>query len=302
MTFLFQSKLFKGSMLALLGAVLFSTKAIMVKLAYRSEIDPITLLSLRMLFSLPFFILMSRPFGAARSVDKIQPRQWLQIVVMGLSGYFFASWFDFEGLRHITAGLERLILFIYPTLVVIMVAILRRKPVQRIQWVSLALTYGGLALSLFELSSMKQEAGLWTGVSWIFGAALTYAIYMVGSGELIPLIGATRYTALVMIVAAIAILSLHAIIGKTSLWSLTREMYGFGILLAVVATVLPAWIVSQAIQWVGSGQVAIVSSIGPVSTILMGYFILGESFSLLEGLGTLLVLAGVLTISLQKGG
>jgi len=292
-----------ASLLVLLSAICFSGKAILVKLAYRHDIDSVTLLTLRMIFSLPFFLLNAW-IGKQRhkkngNQEGLSGRDWLNVIALGLSGYYVASLFDFMGLQYITAGLERLILFLYPTMVLLLSSFFLRKAITRTQFGALLLTYGGVAMALLDHTQLGGN-NVFLGAVLIFGSGLAYAIYMVGSTKYIVRLGPMRYTSTAMIAASIAIILHHGIVYQWQLWHYPAEVYWLVLAMAIFATVLPTLMVSEGIRVIGAGNTAIISSIGPVATIFMGYIFLGESFGGWQIPGTLLVMAGVLWISLKK--
>src|SRR5688572_26931375 len=181
-----------GIVFCLLGAVCFSTKAVLVKLAYReTDVDAVSLLALRMLFSLPFFLFSAAITSGKSSNVKFTRKQWLGVAVIGLFGYYLSSLLDFLGLQYISAGMERLILFIYPTLVVLMSSLVYKQKIVRYQWLALLITYAGLLLAFQSEVSFSREGNpnFLLGSTLIFLCAITYAIYIVGSGRLIPTIG-----------------------------------------------------------------------------------------------------------------
>ncbi len=292
-----------ASVLVLIAALCFSAKAVLVKLAYRYEIDSISLLTLRMVFSLPFFLAIAI-WAKNRAVKEnrhiiLSRRDWFYIFILGLSGYYLASMLDFIGLAYITAGLERLSLFLYPTMVLGMNVLFFKKTVTRVQWIALALTYGGVALALLDRTQLGLGSNVPLGATLIFFSGFTYAIYLVGSGQYIAKVGSLRYTCLAMIAASIGVIAQHGIIYQWDLWHYPRPVYVLSIIMAIFSTVLPTFMMSEAIRIIGSGNVAIIGSIGPVVTIILGYFLLGESFGIWQLLGTILVIIGVLRISLK---
>lgn len=293
-----------AAFLVLLSAIGFSGKAVLVKLAYRFEIDTVSLLALRMLFSLPFFIVNAR-IGYLRQQRKnelpphISTLDWLQIAALGISGYYLASLFDFIGLQYVSAGLERLILFLYPTIVLVLSTIFFNKKIQSAQYIALLLTYAGIALAMLDTAHTSGASTL-TGAAFIFGSALTYAIYLVGSVRFISILGSLYYTSVAMIVASVAILVHHAWIGGWKLWHYPADLYLLVVVMAIFSTVLPTLLVSEGLRIIGAGNTAIISSFGPVATIFMGSLFLDEPFGGWQVPGTILVLAGVLWISLAK--
>lgn len=284
-----------GFVISFIGAVLFSTKAIFVKLAFaETDTDAITLLALRMVFALPIYLAVAFLYSNRSSNIKFTNKQWLLVMAMGLTGYYLSSLFDFIGLQYISAGLERLILFLYPTFAVLLNAIFFKQKINKIQRIALALTYIGIGIAFFgELRLDNTNPNFLLGSFFIFLCAITFSIYLVGSGQLIPMVGATKFTAYAMTAAAVGVLSHYFAVGNT-VHHFSTTLIWYGILLAIIATVIPTFLISNGLKKIGSNNVAIISSIGPVSTILQAHFILGEPLTLSQIAGTLLVISGVL--------
>lgn len=284
-----------GLMITLAGAILFSTKAILVKTAFAaSAVKPLTLLALRMIFSLPFYLIMA----AVVRNNKTQPvsgRQWLYVVLLGLSGYYLSSFLDFEGLQYVSAGLERLILFLYPSFAVMINFFLFKQPISRMQVFALVLTYAGILLAyLGELRLDASNPHFYTGCLLVLICAFTYAVYIAGSGRVIPLVGATRFTAYAMLAATAGVLVHFAVAGDVHELVEQKNFWWYGLQLALVATVIPSLLIAYGLKMIGANNVAIVSSIGPVSTILQAHYFLGEPVYGQQIAGTVLVMAGVL--------
>ena len=288
-----------GYLLILGGAILFSTKAIMVKLAFRNtHVDAISLLALRMMFSLPFFLVTG--WLAARKHSSQAPLtrlQWMYIIGLGLLGYYLSSLLDFLGLQYITAGMERLILFLYPTFTVIINALLFREAFTKRQIIALVLSYIGIIFAFYnEIKLDVNKSDFLLGSGLIFLCSITYAGYLVGTGRLVKQIHVMRYTSIAMLSATVGVMIHYFISGQYGLKDLHSNMISYGLLLAIVATVIPNFMVAAGIQTIGSNNAAIVSAIGPVSTIILAYFFLGERFDHFQMIGTLFVIAGVLMI------
>lgn len=290
----------KGGILVFLGAVFFSTKAIFVKLAYQYEVQSIDLLALRMLFSLPFFLLMIYIQRAPKSGIVLHWRDWLQIFALGVLGYYLASLFDFWGLQYITASLERLVLFAYPTIVLLVSAVLYQKPIKREQLFALFLTYSGILIAFwgdFQLDSSPKV--IW-GSILVFVSAITFAFYLIGSGQMIPRLGSLRFNALAMTGASIGVLCHAWVVNGLEILHFAPEVYAYSIGMALVATVLASFLLTAGISKVGASNAAIISSIGPISTIILANVFLGEIISVYQIVGTAFVMLGVLMITLQK--
>lgn len=288
-----------GFVITFLGAVLFSTKAIIIKVAFaHSTINALTLLTLRMIFSLPFYTVAAIVAVRKKENEPLTRSQWIWVVVLGIFGYYLSSLFDFMGLQYVSAGLERLILFLYPTFAVLINGFYFKQKISGLQWIALLLTYAGIGLAFAgELQLDTSNPNFYWGCFLIFCCAVTYSIYIAGSGNIIPAIGAGRFTAYAMLSATAGIFLHFLFVGHfDQLRVATGNAWIYGLLLAVFATVIPSFLISIGMKKIGSNNVAIISGIGPVSTILQAYWILGEDIFLEQIIGTTLVVAGVLLI------
>jgi drug/metabolite transporter (DMT)-like permease len=288
-----------GFIITFIGAVLFSTKAVMVKKAFADiKVDAVSLLAVRMLFSLPFYLAIGFYKTNQQQNVKLTAKQWWFLLVLGLMGYYISSFLDFMGLQFISAGLERLILFLYPTITVLITTLFFKQKISAIQKLALALTYLGIAIAFYgEIKIDGSNPNFYLGSGLIFLCAITYGFFVAGSGQLIPQIGATKFTAYAMMVACVAVLLHYFFNGNfIILQSRNDTFWLYGILLAVVATVIPTFLISAGLKRMGSNNVAIVSSVGPVSTIIQAHFILGEQIFTTQIIGTVLVIAGVVMI------
>jgi drug/metabolite transporter (DMT)-like permease len=287
---------FIGFFITTIGAILFSTKAIIVKKAFADTgIDALTLLVLRMVFSLPFFLIAAFLISNKAGNIRMTGKQWMQLLVLGISGYYLSAYFDFTGLQYISAGLERLILFLYPTFVLIINRVFFKQTITRTQMLALFLTYAGIAIAYFnEMKIDTTNPYFFWGSFLIFACSVTYAVYISGSGKVIPFIGAAKFAAYSMLVAT-AVLFIHFILrGDFSGVVQAKGMWKYGILLAIMATVIPTFMLSAGLSKIGSNNVAIISGIGPVSTIVQAHWILGEKIHTGQIIGTVMVIAGVL--------
>lgn len=289
----------KGILFVLAGAALFSIKAILVKIGYQQGMDGTTLLTLRMAFALPFFITMAFMGKTSKVSLYTAKTHWKEIFFLALLGYYLSSYFDFMGLKYINAGMERLIVFTYPTMVVVLSAIYLKQSITQKILISLFFTYLGIGL-IFLNKETESNPNLYWGSFLVFASAFCYAVYLVGSNKLITKIGSFHYTAYVMSVSCL-IMILHFFINKpTNIFHLNIAYYQIGILLAILTTVIPTFLLAEGIKIIGASKTALVASIGPVVTIFLGYWILNETISEYEILGTLLVISGVLWISIEK--
>lgn len=289
---------FLGVVFALLAAVGFSAKAILVKLAYQGGVDAITLLALRMAFSVPFFIGVAL-WIRRQHAEPLNTHDRLLVLALGLIGYYLSSFLDFLGLQYISAGLERLILFLYPTMTVILSALIYKRTIGKKVIVAMMLSYAGIAMVFMHDVGLKQGGSIVLGASLVFLSTLSYSSYLVGVGHAVKRIGTTRFTAYAMIVASVASLLQFVVMRPLSSLYLPFHVYELSISMAIFSTVLPVFLLSYAIRRIGSGSASLIGSIGPVSTIYLAYLFLNESISLLQIAGSSLVLVGVLVISLS---
>lgn len=288
--------------LVFIGALCFSSKAVLVKLAYRYDVDSVSLLALRMLFSLPFFLLLAG-WSARRRGNRYEfpsGRAWLYLAVLGILGYYLASLLDFLGLQYIGASMERLILFIYPTVVVLILAVFFGQPITRDQYFALGLTYIGIALAFAQGLTLSGNTDFLLGSGLVFLAAVSFAAYLVGSGHLLPRYGTLQFTSYAMTAACIAILIHHGLSLRWQLFDFARPVYELSLLMALIATVLPAFLISEGIRLIGAGNAAIIGSVGPISTIVLAYLFLDERLGVWQWAGAALVITGVLLISLRR--
>ncbi len=287
----------RGVALVLAGSIFSSSKAVIIKLAYRHGIDASSLLTLRMLIALPFFLGLAF-WSWQRTTVRPTPKEWGSLAVVGCLGYYLASLFDFIGLEYITAGLERLIVFAYPTLVVLLGWVIWRRKISAVQWLALVLTYAGILLALTGDVVIPEQRILWTGAFWVFLCALAYALHLLGSEWMLPRLGVMLFSSLAMLFAAAGVL-LHALLqpNPVVLTGWPSELYQLAALLTVITTILPPYLMSAGIQRMGAGNAAILGSIGPVSTLVLAWWFLEEKLSVLQLAGAAIVLLGVGLVS-----
>ena len=282
--------LWPGLLMAALGAVAFSGKAIIAKLAYRHGVDAVTLIMYRMLFALPLFLLLS--VWASRGKPALQRRDVWVVCGLGFSGYYLASTLDFMGLQYISASLERLILYLNPTLVLAMGVVLFKRRVTTRQVMALAVSYGGVLLVFGqEITHVGPHALL--GAALVFGSAMSYAVYLVLSGEEVRRLGALRLTGLASTVACVLCIAQFAVLRPLSAMVVAPEVIGLSLVNAVVCTFAPVLLMMLAIERVGATLAAQTGMIGPMSTIAMSVLLLGEPFTAGLAAGTALVVAGI---------
>ncbi len=279
-----------GLGMAVAGAVAFSGKAIIVKLAYRHGVDAVTLIMYRMLFALPIFAVMA--WWASRGKPPLTRSDWLGVLGLGFCGYYLASFLDFAGLQHISASLERLILYLNPTLVLLLGWLLYERRITRVQAGAMALSYAGVVLVFGqELNAAGPNVAL--GAVLVLGSAVSYAVYLVYSGELVKRLGSLRLVGLATTVACVLCILQFVLLRPWSAANVAPAVIGLSVVNAVLCTAVPVLLVMMAIERIGSSLAAQAGMVGPMSTIAMGVWILDEPFTSRVLLGTALVLAGV---------
>lgn len=284
-----------GLALALAGAVAFSAKAIIIKLAYRHGVDAVTLLMLRMLFSLPLFLALA--WWAGRGKPALTLRDWGMVVGLGFLGYYLASFLDFAGLQHISAGLERVILYLNPTLVLLLGWLLYRRPIGWRQAVAMAVSYTGV-LAVFGQEVSLQGSHVALGSALVFGSALSYALYLLLSGQEVQRLGAQRLTGLATSVACVLCIGQFLLLRPLELaWTVPHEVITLSLLNAALCTFAPVLMVMMAVERVGPAITSQAGMVGPVSTILMGVVLLDEPLTLPMMIGTALVICGVMMVA-----
>jgi drug/metabolite transporter (DMT)-like permease len=287
-----------GIAMAAAGAILFSAKAILAKFLYRHGIDAITLMAFRMLFSLPVFALVAvlETRRARARGDRLSRRELALVALLGFLGYYLSSFLDFWGLEYIAVSLERLILFLTPTLVLLVSAFALGKPIAARQWLAMAVSYLGLVLVFWEnLRLGGSEVVL--GSALVFGAAASYALYLILSGELVRRIGALRLAAYAMCVSTALTMLHYALAYPLSSLMQPAPVYGLSLLNALFCTVLPVYLTMFAIARIGAPTASQLAVLGPVSLLFLGWWLLDEPVSALQLAGTAVVLAGVWVVT-----
>jgi drug/metabolite transporter (DMT)-like permease len=284
-----------GYLFAAVGAVLFSTKAIIVKLAYGVSLDPETLLALRMGFSLPFYIAIG--VGALkdrwrRELPLPGPRQWMNALLVGLLGYWFASYTDFLGLEYISAQFERLILFTYPLFVVLMGAAFFGQPVRRRILAAFAISYFGLAVIFSENFSL-QGANVAIGTGLVFASSIAFALYQLLAKEVMGGMGPRLFTCMAMTGAGFGAFAQFFAGHPANALMVSGRPLAYAVLIAIGATVIPSFFLNAALYRISAQANGAIGTISPIATILLSALILGEPLTLTGVAGALLVIAGI---------
>ncbi len=289
-----------GVACVLIGSIGFSGKAVIVKLAYQYPVDVMTLLALRMICSLPFFVAMALWAGASGAGARMTRNDWLAIIGLGFIGYYLGSYLDFAGLQYISAGLGRLILYLYPTLVLILSALFLGQAIRKRHMLSLALSYGGIVLVFFEQMGIGGDHhALLLGGGLVFASAATYAVYLLAGSRVVLKLGSMRFTAYTSIAACAFVIAHFMITHGPSALAVPHPVYWLAIVMAIFSTVLPLWLMAEGLRRIGANQAALVGCIGPISTIVLAYLFLDEPISAAQLFGATLVLAGVMLVSVK---
>lgn len=293
-----------GSFFALGAAFLFSTKAIFIKQTYALSplVDGTVLMALRMVSALPFFLLLC--WFNRHHNKNIAVKDWILLVLAGLIGYYFSSWLDFSGLMYISASLERIILFLYPTLTVIATSVIYKQKMSLKTIIAIALSYGGTVIVMLqEQSSVPHEGDFWLGVSLVFASAVCFAGYLLMTPKLIQKFGSWNYTGLALSIACFGTLTHFAMTAPQPIQLLSQlpmQVIWYGIALGLLVTVLPTILIAQSISRLGAAQAAMIGSIGPILTIILAVALLGEHMNAIQWFGCLLNIIGVMMITLSK--
>ncbi len=290
-----------GPAMAIVGVLGFSFKAILIKLAYAwAPIDAVTLLALRMIYAAPIFLLMALWSTRSRSTPPMGRRDWIAILWLGFIGYYLASLVDFMGLQYVTAALERLMLYLYPTIVVVISAIFLKQRITARILLALALSYAGILLVFArDLSLAGDPHALWLGGALVFAGSFLYALYLVGAGPVIARLGSLRFIALAMLTSALFVFLQFAATRPVSALDVPLRIHLLSLAMAVFSTVLPTYLIAEAIKRIGANRTSLIGSLGPVFTIGLGFWILGEPLHWIQLGGAALVLAGVTLVTLK---
>jgi drug/metabolite transporter (DMT)-like permease len=286
-----------GLAIAITGAVLFSAKAIVAKLIYRYHVDAVTLIALRMLFSVPFFAAVA--LWKAKTEAPLTNAERARIVVLGLIGYYLSSFLDFLGLQYISAGLERLILFLTPSFVLLISFLFLKKRIGSLEWLALGTAYLGTVL-VFIHDARLGGSNVLLGGGFVLASALTYAFYLLLSAELVRRAGALRLVAYAMCVSSAACIVQFFVLRPASMLVQPDAVYGLSLINAVLCTVLPVFLTMIAVARIGPATTSQAGMIGPVSTLFLGAILLDEPITGIQLAGTALVLAGIYLLSRKK--
>ena len=284
-----------GILLALLAAFGFSLKAIFIKLAYPYGVDAITLLALRMGFALPVFLWVG--LAGRKAGGSLTRQDWGKLFLLGCLGYYGASILDFWGLEYISAGLERLILFTYPTLTILIGVLFQGKAFTRREGAAIALCYTGIGFAFVHDLNLGDTRSVLIGGALVFASSVSYAFYLSGSGPMIARLGAMRFAALAMLFSSAVTLIHFLAVQPLTAFIQPLPVYGWSLAMALFATVIPVFALSAAIRRIGAGPASLFGMVGPILTIGFGWWLLGERISIEQTIGATFVVLGILIVS-----
>jgi len=289
-------------LLAVVGVLGFSFKAILIKLAYSWDpIDAVTLLALRMIYSAPFFVAMAIWSGRRADAKPLARADLRALAWLGFIGYYLASLLDFVGLEYITAALERLVLFLYPTMVVLLSAAIAKTPITRRAVIALVVSYAGIVLVFaHDLTASGQPRSVAIGGALVFGSAALYALYLVQAGDVIKRLGSMRFIAWAMLASSVFVLGQFALTRPFGSLAVPAPIHALALAMAIFSTVLPTWLIAESIRRMGANASSFVGSLGPVFTIGLGALILGEPLHWIQLAGAALVLTGVTLVTVKR--
>jgi drug/metabolite transporter (DMT)-like permease len=286
-----------GFVILVIANMCFSTKAVIIKLMYQYHVDTFSVIALRMLGSVPVYIVVAIVLAQRKDNIPLTKRAHLSIGGLGILSYYLSSMLDFLGLQYISAGVERLILFTYPTMVLIISAVFFKKKITPPQYIAMILTYIGVVIAFVAEKGLGDQKNLTLGATLIFTCAFTYSFFVVGTGELAKRYGSMKFTCYAMFAATVPALIQSYIHDGMNIFHFQPEVYTLSIWLAVVATVIPTFLIVEGIRLVGAGNSGIIGFAGPVWTIFLANWLLNEPITALQLIGTAIVLAGVFLIS-----
>ncbi len=290
-----------GAIMVVLGSFGFAMKGIFIKQAYGYDIDATDVIALRMIFSFPFYVLillLSRARGA--KLPSFTRKQLFSFGIIATLGYYVASYVNFVGLQYVTVNVERIVLFTYPTWVLLINKIFFKKEITKIQWIAIGVSYLGIVITFVGSLSLQAQNDLLIGVSLVILSGVVYAVYLITSEATMKRMTSLQFTCLSMMIATIPVLVHTYFVNGLEIWNHDIDVYYYMIKIAIFSTVLPTLLIMNGVKRVGADNMSIIASAGPVFTILLAYYILGEIMTYQQVFGTVLVLFGIFLIS-SKG-
>jgi drug/metabolite transporter (DMT)-like permease len=281
-----------GLLMAGLGSILFSGKAILVKLAFGYGANAETLIALRMLMALPLFWGIYWWQARRQVMSPLTFKDKMKIFSLGFMGYFLSSYLDFLGLQYISVGLERIVLYLTPTIVLLISYFVLNKSISRLQWYALAVGYLGVIVVFIQDASSTGSMAL-LGMLLVFASACSYAIYMIGSGEMVGRVGSVRLVVYASSASALMSVIQILIYDPAAVFVQVPQIYWLSLLNASLCTVIPMLLIMIAINRIGSPLVAQAGILGPVSTLFMGWIVLSEPITWIQMGGMSLVMGAM---------
>lgn len=289
-----------ASAIGLSGVVLFSSKSVFAKMAYEYRVDPISVLYMRMLFSLPLIVLIGFLYEKTRKTTMITWQDIAKVALFSVLGYYISALFNFTGLMYVEASIERLVLFLYPTMVIFLSLLFLKKPVSRNQVVAISVSYVGLIIAFADKLFAHTSAGFWFGVILIMLSSFTYAIFLTAADDLISRVGSFRFTTIASLTMCICMIVHAMIAGKAHVQGYNGHVVWYCVLMAVLSTVIPVYMFNYSMGRLGASKVSIISCLGPVCTLVFSAFLLKEAITIWQIMGTIVVMGGVLIVNLEK--
>lgn len=294
-------KMRQGIIYVLVASLLFSSKSIFIKMAYVYHVAPITLMVYRLLFSLPFFIAVSWYQAhkvSSKMREKLNLKTALSLSLYGLLGYYLSSVLDLTGLQYVSAGMERLILYTYPSMVVLLSLVFYKQKAEKKLFLPFACIYGGLFLSFYGDAHIRENG--WIGPILIGLAALVYAVYLTGISRIMKTLGSERVTSYSMYVSTLAVLIHFAITHPLQDLQQPLVVYLLALILAIFCTVLPSYMLNAGMLQIGASRTAIVSGVGPIMTLFWGWAVLNEIPGWAQFVGMIIVVGASLSMRQEK--
>jgi len=289
-----------AGVIGLSGVVMFSAKSVFAKMAYEYRVDPISVLFLRMLFALPLIVLIGFFYEKTRKPETVKWRDILKVAGISVLGYYISAIFNFIGLVYIEASIERLILFLYPTMVIFLSAVFLKKPVTTKQIVAISISYVGIFIAFADKLMVKNPATFWLGAALTFASSFTYAIFLTVSDKLIKQVGSVRFTTTATLTMCVCLI-VHALVaGKAAIEGYNPHVYLYCILMAVLSTVIPVYMFNYSMSKLGATNISIISCLGPICTLVFSAILLNETINMWQIVGTFVVMAGILFVHIDK--
>jgi drug/metabolite transporter (DMT)-like permease len=286
--------------IGLSGVIMFSAKSVFAKMAFEYRVDPISVLYLRMLFAFPLVLLVGFLYERTQKPKNIKWCDILKVAGISVLGYYISALFNFVGLVYIEASIERLILFLYPTMVIFLSAVFLKKPVTAKQILAISISYVGIFIAFADKLIVKNSTTFWIGVAMVFVSSLTYAIFLTVSDKLIKKVGSVRFTTTATLTMCFCLI-VHAFFsGKAGVEGYNPHVYWYCLLMAVLSTVIPVYMFNYSMSKLGATNLSIISCLGPICTLVLSAILLNETITIWQVIGTFVVIAGILIVNMEN--